>query len=165
MVSDNILVTAGHCVWDWQNRNEPAAIVVASFGYHDDTLQWDEHRYGLEVLMSEYSCHSLDFAFIILSNRTAPFTSIPISPFRWYDTPLRGSGYLFIPGYPGDRDVQYNAMFEGVKWVDWDLISEIGTLKHHISTFRGEQFPFSRRRHNSSYFYTRPVWITHPTFR
>lgn len=136
MVTDDMLMTAGHCVWDWDN-NKPASILCASFGYHDESGQWDEHRYGRVVLMSNYREHNMDFAFVHLTDRRGSFTGVPIRPFRWYDTPLRGTEFLYITGYPKDRDARCNTMFEGGKWVSWDLISESGKLRHQISTFQG----------------------------
>lgn len=137
MVNNNILMTAGHCLW---NDYGPAARLVASFGQYEvnGRSYWHEHRHGTAVLMSKNLSHSTDFAIVILQDRDPTRDIVPIIPFRWYDTPLQANMLLYITGYPAERNRQCNTMYEGWKSVTWDLLSEGGWLKHGILTFPGQ---------------------------
>ncbi|RAL13344.1 trypsin-like serine peptidase [Aspergillus homomorphus CBS 101889] len=86
LIRDDLLVTAGHCAYDWKD----------SFG------RASEFRHGVRIVTAEGWLQSSanrhnDVACIQLN---APFTGVV--PFQFADTPLAGSDSIGVVGNPGD---------------------------------------------------------------
>lgn len=146
LIADDLLVTAGHCAYDWSNSMGPAVTVKAYMGYSGkasvgkDSVQF---RMGKRVittagwLQSEGRDRTSDVSFIQLDR---PFKG-KLNKISFEDTPTRGTANLGVVGYPGDkvRDGEHGAdMFEQFAIVNYDLEkSKRHMLEYKISTFGG----------------------------
>lgn len=146
LIADDLLVTAGHCAYDWGNSMGPAVTVKAYMGYSGkasigkDSVQF---RMGKKIittagwLQSEGRDRTSDVSFIQLDR---PFKG-KLNKFSFEDTPAQGTANLGVVGYPGDklRDGEHGAeMFEQFANVNYDVEkSKRHMLEYKISTFGG----------------------------
>lgn len=146
LIRPDLLVTAGHVIYDWGRRLGPADQIKCYIGYNGKESVRSpqvQARYGAKVVtpagwIEASSNRQQDVAFIQLDR---PFTG-NLRLFSYLDTPQTGNGiYLGIVGYPGDRmlqDEQGAQMYEEFARSDYN----IGESPHHmveysISTFAG----------------------------
>jgi len=150
LIADDLLVTAGHCAYDWGNDMGPAVTVKAYMGYSgkasigNNSVQF---RMGKRIvttaawLQSEGKDRTSDVAFIQLDR---PFKG-NLNKISFEDTPTRGTAKLGVVGYPGDkeRDGEHGAdMFEQFADVNYDLEKSIRhMLEYKISTYGGMYHP------------------------
>ncbi|KAF5705823.1 glutamyl endopeptidase [Fusarium globosum] len=147
LIRPDLLVTAGHVIYDWGRRLGPADQIKCYIGYNGKESVRSpqvQARYGAKVVtpagwIEASSNRQQDVAFIQLDR---PFTG-NLRLFSYLDTPQTGNGiYLGIVGYPGDRmlqDEQGAQMYEEFARSDYN----IGESPHHmveysISTFAGQ---------------------------
>jgi V8-like Glu-specific endopeptidase len=149
LVRDDILVTAGHCAFDWSLKDAEglgrAVEVKAYIGYHgkasvnDRTVQF---RHGIRVVTTEGWLQSgnnrnNDVAFIQLDG---PFENV--TPFKYQSTPLQGSELIGVVGYPADKIYEEESggqVYEEFRQTRWSLdSSQTKLLEYHINTYRGE---------------------------
>ena len=108
LIESDLLVTAGHCAYDWSHSYGRLTHVKAYIGYTGkDTTKDTEQvqlRMGVRVATTEgwltngSSDSRGDVSFIRVSK---PFTGI--TPFKYLATPSSGSNVrIGVVGYPGD---------------------------------------------------------------
>ncbi|KAH0541692.1 hypothetical protein FGG08_003855 [Glutinoglossum americanum] len=105
LVKDDLMVTAGHCVYDWSHTMGRLTRLKAYIGYHGKASIGDpsvEFRMGKRVVapaewLAVRGNKTYDVAFIQLQK---PFTGI--KPIKFVDTPGSGESVLGVVGYPGD---------------------------------------------------------------
>ncbi|KAH7383951.1 trypsin-like cysteine/serine peptidase domain-containing protein [Pyrenochaeta sp. MPI-SDFR-AT-0127] len=145
MVTEDIMVTAAHCVYDWnRNRTGPAQSIKAYFGYENKT--WTEIRHGSMTIVSTKwmtpgDGRKNDLALVRLSPRYATdiygYSLPPILPFKYPGLSWSGNEWLFIPGHPRDRGDNGLRMHESSGYVRWNLSQDNMLLGYGISTFGG----------------------------
>lgn len=105
LISPELLVTAGHCSYDWSHKLGRATEVKAYIGYrgkdklNDPNVQF---RHVSKIVTTEgwlkaKGQKSFDVSFMKLDK---PFTGI--KPFLYDETPSKGNMVLGVVGYPGD---------------------------------------------------------------
>jgi V8-like Glu-specific endopeptidase len=154
LIRDDILVTAGHCAFDWTLKDTEglgrAVEVKAYIGYHGKASVNEgvlasgsvQFRYGVKVVTTEGwlkggSDRNNDVAFVQLNR---PFDDI--TPFEYQSTPLLGSEVIGVVGYPADRIYKEESggqMYEEFRQTRWNLDHSAGKLlEYRINTFRGK---------------------------
>ncbi|KAJ5777287.1 Peptidase S1B glutamyl endopeptidase I [Penicillium odoratum] len=154
LVEPDILVTAGHCAFDWsQNNGEGfgrAVEVKAYIGYNGkasvtkEALEKGEvqFRHGVKIVTTQKWLDSgmfrqNDVSFIKLNK---PFTGV--TRFNFKDTPMQGSEAIGVVGYPGDKDYKGEKgaqMYEEFRDVTWDLKkSSLNMLEYRINSYAGQ---------------------------
>jgi V8-like Glu-specific endopeptidase len=147
LIRPNLLITAGHCAYDWGDSDRPAygrAIeVIAHVGYSGkDSVGTSsvQTRSGAKIVTTEgwlrSANHQDDVSFIQLDQ---PFTDV--AKWTFNVTPTKGFAVIGVVGYPGDKEKNREAgaeMYEEFKTVNWNLDESPGNmLKYDISTFGG----------------------------
>lgn len=109
LISDDTLVTAGHCSWDWGHNLGRLTHIKAYIGYSGKESITDSKNYAVqfrtgkrvaapEGWLADGKDERRDVAFIQVDK---PFTGI--KPFKYQPTPLSGSKVVLgVVGYPGD---------------------------------------------------------------
>ncbi|KAF7627799.1 hypothetical protein AFLA_003170 [Aspergillus flavus NRRL3357] len=144
LIRSDLLVTAGHNVYDWEYNLGRAREIKASLGYWgedsvDNTVQF---RYGTMVATSSGWLATKDnrindVAFIKL-DRAFDGTDTEMNLFHFKATPVSGERRMGIVGYPGDLD-RGNRPYEEFKNVKYDLSqASRNMLVYEISTTKGQ---------------------------
>ena len=147
MISENIMVTAAHCVYRKSRRPlGPAHTIEACFGYENGNLR--ERRYGEVVLTSKEwmdrgSDPTRDIAVVRLSPRSTYSAQWPLRPFQPAKIDSPDEGWLFVVGHPTDRGDGGKNMQEGSGYVRWDFSGVEQRLPYDISTHRGKFPPYT----------------------
>lgn len=105
LIKPDLLVTAGHCVYDWSHSYGRVTEVKAYIGYQGDSSIKNpsvQFRSGKRIVTTEgwlktKGSKPFDVGFIQVNR---PFTGI--IPFKYEETPVKGQFDLGIVGYPGD---------------------------------------------------------------
>lgn len=172
LIKPDLLVTAGHCVFDWQHKLGRVEEVKAYIGYsgrasvNTPDVQF---RKGARVAstaewLRTKGARSYDVGFIKVSK---PFTGV--TPIRFADTPKQGADNLGVVGYPGDlRDEATREpgahMYEMFLNVNWDLEeAENNMLQYEIDTFGGMEFKWQAMKRASTNDVTRKFWQSSPS--
>ncbi|KAH0536484.1 hypothetical protein FGG08_006637 [Glutinoglossum americanum] len=106
LIKEDLLVTAGHCAFDWSHKMGRLTHLKAYIGYDgkgsigDESVQF---RKGKRVVttsewLTARGDRAHDVAFIQLQK---PF--VGITPIKFGDTPESGEPVLGVVGYPGDK--------------------------------------------------------------
>ena len=151
LIRPDLLVTAGHCVYDWTHKFGRCVKVKAYIGYNGAaSVTSPDHpdvqfRHGKRVVTTDPWLKSgdnqpNDLSFIQLDQ---PFTGI--EPFTFRSTPITGSVSLGIVGYPGDRrhnndpnGEQGAQMYEDFGVIMWDLaIANDNMVEYRYDTYAG----------------------------
>jgi V8-like Glu-specific endopeptidase len=146
LVRPDLVVTAGHCVYDWRRKMKRAIRVQAYIGYdgkasvNRDGVQC---RKGVEIgttfgWLSSHENLESDVAFIKLDK---PFTG-NLNLFQYTETPHGPTtDYLGVVGYPADksRDDERGAqMYEEFNSISYNIdTSENNMIEYAISTSTG----------------------------
>ncbi|KAF5685135.1 glutamyl endopeptidase [Fusarium circinatum] len=147
LIRPDLLVTAGHVVYDW-GRNLGAADQIKCYigynGKHSVGSPQVQTRFGAKVVtfvewIEGSNNRTKDVAFIRLDR---PFTG-DLRLFSYVNTPEKGNGtYLGVVGYPGDRileDEQGAQMYEEFARSDYNIgESPRRMVEYSISTFAGQ---------------------------
>ncbi|KAK6075472.1 ATP synthase F1 [Seiridium cupressi] len=148
LIRPDLLVTAGHCAFDWAHNMGRLVQAKCYIGYnghesiHDSRAQV-QFRQGKKIAttlewMTAKGNRNFDVAFIQLEQ---PFTGI--TPIKFADTLLSGRSTIGIVGYPGDlRDEKTKEpgaqMYEMFLPTNFNLAeSQWRMLEYHIDTFGG----------------------------
>ena len=149
MISDDVLVTAGHCVYNWAEGLGRARMIKAYVGYARKRV-FDQFSVGEVVVttagwLSGGKNKTKDVAFVKLKTAFKYFTSERL--FTYDSTPLTGDDEdLFIVGYPADKtwaDPTTKAtesgaeMYESSGKVSWNLAETEYMLSYRLSTAEG----------------------------
>jgi V8-like Glu-specific endopeptidase len=176
LIRPDLLVTAGHCAFDWSQNSgrgfRRATEVKAYIGYNGkESINSPnvQFRTGVKIVTTEGWLRSGqnrhdDVAFIQLNE---PFSGI--SPLQYAATPETGAETIGVVGYPGDK--RYNElkngelgaqMYQEFRSVNWNLQSSVnGMLEYQISTYKG--ILSCHYRLQSLIFRNRPVRVAcHP---
>ncbi|KAJ4314182.1 hypothetical protein N0V84_009018 [Fusarium piperis] len=147
LVSPDLLVTAGHVVYDWSHRLGACTQMKCYIGYNGrDSVKSHQvqSRHGVDVVTTAEWVETdrnrtRDVAFVRLNR---PFEG-NLGTFRFETTPPSGDGInLGVVGYPGDRTLndefgaQMYAEFASTKY-DLDE-SPRNLLDYQISAFGGQ---------------------------
>ncbi|KAH7324333.1 hypothetical protein B0I35DRAFT_159651 [Stachybotrys elegans] len=154
LIRHDIVVTAGHCVYDWANGMGRAVRINAYIGYNgrDSVKNKDadvQLRRGLRVAttagwLASSSNRTSDVAFIKLDSG---FTGITSQLVHHMPTPVKGAEILGIVGYPGDKfkkdkngkEEKGAQMYEAWEHTEWNLeTSTKNMLSYTISTAGGQ---------------------------
>ena len=143
-----MLVTAGHCAYDWRASFGRAVNINAYIGYHgkasinnDSNVQSRRAKRIVTTAgwLSSKKNRANDVSFIQLNE---PFTDV--EPIKFSDTPYQGNEDLGVVGYPGDKSDGSERgahMYEEFATVKYDL-ERAGPnphmLQYKISTYAGE---------------------------
>lgn len=147
LITPDLLVTAGHLVYDHLYGFGRATEVKVYVGYHGkESVHMDSYvqfRRGIKIATSKNWVQSEvnradDISFIRVEN---PFENI--NPIRWEQTPTKGDFPLAIVGYPGDkrrRNEEAGAeMYEESAQTRFDLKTTTSNmLEHQLSTYAGK---------------------------
>ncbi|KAG9495214.1 hypothetical protein J7337_013449 [Fusarium musae] len=147
LIRPDLLVTAGHVVYDW-GRNLGAADQIRCYiGYNGKESVKSSQvqvRSGAKVVtpvewIENSDNRRRDVAFIRLDR---PFTG-NLRLFSYLNTPEKGNGtYLGVVGYPGDKTLQGEQgaqMYEEFARCDWTIgESPRRMVEYSISTFSGQ---------------------------
>ncbi|KAF5979295.1 glutamyl endopeptidase [Fusarium coicis] len=147
LIRPDLLVTAGHVVFDW-GRNFGAADQIRCYiGYNGKESVKSSQvqvRSGAKVVtpvewIENSGNRRQDVAFIRLDK---PFTG-NLRLFSYLDTPEKGNGtYLGVVGYPGDKTLQGEQgaqMYEEFARSDWNIgESRRRMVEYSVSTFSGQ---------------------------
>ncbi|RBQ79720.1 hypothetical protein FVER14953_21145 [Fusarium verticillioides] len=123
-----MVVTAGHCLYDWRYMGGFLRYVKCYFGYEGEGSP-GVYRYGVtaaapaEYLKAESSVH--DVSFIRLNEKVTD-----IKPIHYSVTPPKGTAQLGVVGYPGDLDFG-RYLYEHWTTVEIDL-AKTGTLLSYL---------------------------------
>ncbi|PYI31880.1 hypothetical protein BP00DRAFT_342888 [Aspergillus indologenus CBS 114.80] len=130
LIRDDLLVTAGHCAFDWKEGFGRANEVKAYIGYNgkgsiDDPSANVQFRHGVRIVTTEGWLQSS-------SNRHNDFS----------DTPVAGSDSIGVVGYPGDMRYKGEPgaqMYEEFKAVQWNRQAAANNmLEYRIDTYKGQ---------------------------
>ncbi|KAF5601378.1 glutamyl endopeptidase [Fusarium pseudoanthophilum] len=147
LIRPDLLVTAGHVVYDW-GRNLGATDQIRCYiGYNGKESVKSSQvqvRSGAKVVtpvewIENSNNRRQDVAFIRLDR---PFTG-NLRLFSYLNTPEKGNGtYLGVVGYPGDKTLQGEQgaqMYEEFARSDWNIgESPHRMVEYSISTFSGQ---------------------------
>ncbi|RSL70563.1 hypothetical protein CEP54_001711 [Fusarium duplospermum] len=152
LIRPDLLVTAGHVVYDHGYRYGPADQIKCYIGYNGrDSVKTSavQARYGLNVIstaewIESSNNRSRDIAFIQVDR---PFTG-NLRTFNFTKTPPSGQGIVLgVVGYPGDKslrdadgeDEKGAQMYEEFAKTDFDLAASPGNMvEYRVSTFGGQ---------------------------
>ena len=147
LIRPDVLVTAGHCSYDWGHKLGRATEVKAYIGYdgedsvNDPNVQFRSVKriVTTEGWVKTKGQKSFDVGFMQVET---PFTGI--TPVRFEETPSQGDLVLGVVGYPGDKydkqTGQHGAqMYEMFLPTNFDLATQADTmLEYQIDTYGGE---------------------------
>ena len=154
LVQPDILVTAGHCAYDWRDSFGRAVNINAYIGYQGKSSIADDpsvqSRQAKRIVTTAGWLDSKkkrvnDVSFIQLDK---PFTDV--KPIEFNDTPLQGNEELGVVGYPGDKsdgNEKGAHMYEEFATVKYDLEGagpHPHMLAYKISTYAGKSEPQRR---------------------
>ncbi|OQU98653.1 hypothetical protein CLAIMM_04405 [Cladophialophora immunda] len=143
LVSGDVVVTAGHCAYDYSRSLGRLIQAKAYVGYGSSSVAF---RYGKAVAttngwINQEGSEPSDVSFIKLNS---PFTSSDVGNFyNFAATPLEGKGAMLgVVGYPGDimnvKGERGATMFEMFKPTDYNLAdSDQHMLQYQIDTYGG----------------------------
>jgi V8-like Glu-specific endopeptidase len=148
LVRPDLLITAGHVVFDYSYEYRAAVQIKCYIGYDGRNSVGGptcQPRYGKHVVTTgEWTNEPnrrKDVAFIQV---TRPFEG-NLNLFSYVDTPESDTTTLSIVGYPGDMSVGGETgaqMYELSKKTKYDLNdNDLHMIKYKISTFGGEYIP------------------------
>jgi V8-like Glu-specific endopeptidase len=179
LIRPDVLVTAGHVVYDWGRRYGAASQIRCFIGYNGRaSLQTSQvqARYGVKVVSTEEwlqdaGNRTRDLAFIQVDRA---FTG-NLRTFNYVNTPPSGhKTILGVVGYPGDKslkdpdtgDEEKGAqMYEEYAKNDYDIAeSPRHMVEYQISTFGGKMNNcISRKPPKFMLTLVRAVWCPNPS--
>ncbi|KAL8845843.1 MAG: hypothetical protein Q9221_009019 [Calogaya cf. arnoldii] len=146
LIKPDVLVTAGHCSYDWGHKLGRATEVKAYIGYDgrqsekDPNVQFRQVKtiVTTEGWVTTKGQKPFDVSFMQLQK---PFTGI--TPIRFEDTPTEGNLTLGVVGYPGDLTDRVTGekgahMYEMFLPTQFNLSNQADTmLEYQIDTYGG----------------------------
>ena len=176
LVRPDVMVTAGHCAYDWRDALGRAVHINAYIGYHGKaSIMTDPNvqtRRAKRIVTTSGWLTSKknrinDVSFVLLNK---PFTQV--KPFTFDSTPTQGDEMLGVVGYPGDKIDKIGAteekgakMYQQFAKVKYNLeTSEQHMLQYRISTYAGKT-PQTDVQGTLADYLCRTVWIPSTSFR
>ena len=166
LVRPDLLITAGHVVYDWGRRLGPVKEMKCYIGYNGRASVMTSHvqaRFAKKVVttvewLEKSDNRQKDVAFVQVDR---PFTG-NLRNFLYTDTHESDTQVLGVVGYPGDKSLKDEVsdddeagaqMYEEFASTSYDLkTSRRNMLEYRISTFGGKCSPLSSRcRLHSAY--------------
>ncbi|KAK7976389.1 hypothetical protein PG989_014852 [Apiospora arundinis] len=148
LIRPDLLVTAGHCAFDWGHNLGRLVQVKCYIGYNGhesihDARAHVQFRSGKRVAttlewMTAKNNRNFDVSFIQVDR---PFDGI--TPYQFADTPLSGTTSIGVVGYPGDlkdeKTKEVGAhMYEMFQSNTWNLAeSQWRMMEYQIDTYGG----------------------------
>ena len=148
LIRPDVLVTAGHCAYDWNRGLGRCMKIKAYIGYNGISSVGTRNvqfRQGKKVVTTDpwlksSTKTSNDVAFIQLDE---PFEGV--RPYKFCTTPMKGNATLGVVGYPGDKRHNNDPnrelaeqMYEEFSKTDWSLTrSGDKMLEYRIDTYKG----------------------------
>ena len=144
LIRPDLLVTAGHMVFDWENKFGRCIEVKAYVGYNgcasvlEGKAQFQRGKKVVTTIdfLEDEDNRQADVAFIQLDK---PFKDV--NPITFAPTPETGNEILGVVGYPGDKvkDMEPGAqMWAEFKKTSWNLSDDkLHMLKYRINTAKG----------------------------
>ncbi|KAL8903126.1 MAG: hypothetical protein Q9207_004129 [Kuettlingeria erythrocarpa] len=146
LIAPDLLVTAGHCAFDWGYNQGKLVEIKAYIGYHGKANVNDpnvQFRKGKRVTttpgwLKSGNRRDADIALIKVDS---PFENIV--PIGYAATPASGLAKLGVVGYPGDlRDRKTEEaganMYESYESTSWSLAkNEYRMLEYQVDTYGG----------------------------
>lgn len=149
LIAPDLIVTAGHCAFDWSFKMGRLTQVKVYVGYNGrrsaenptssvQFRQGDQVATTVEWLRSK-GTRAYDLAFITVQQ---PFTGIV--PIHFQDTPRSGTSYLGVVGYAGDIADQDTGekgarMYESFSNTTWNIEdSEYTMLEYGLDSNGGK---------------------------
>ena len=147
LVEPDVVVTAGHCVYDHASGMGRAIRINAYIGYNGRDSVSDpncdvQFRKGLRVAttagwLASSSNRTSDVSFVKLAS---PFQYVDNQLISYKATPVKGEDKLWIVGYPGDKaltDKKGNSetgaqMYKASGDIKWDLESSNKHMLDHV---------------------------------
>jgi V8-like Glu-specific endopeptidase len=156
LITDSLIATAGHCVYDSKENGTFLKYIKIYFGYNGpDSIQQSTcvYRYGAvaaapaEYLKAPSYTHDVGFVSTFFALCHSSCSNIyfqiqlnsPISditPITYIDTPLKASMELGVVGYPAELDYG-SYMYEDWEQVNIDLSQSGSLLNYKIDTTGG----------------------------
>ena len=140
LIAPDLLVTAGHCSYDWTYGLGKLTKVKAFIGYNGESSIPDpnvQFRSGKRVACpAEWlkgPAMTYDVSFILVNQ---PFEGV--TPIKYADTPARGNMTLGVVGYPGDLE-RGEHMYEHFVDCQFNLAANEKMLTYQIDTFGGKK--------------------------
>jgi V8-like Glu-specific endopeptidase len=147
LIRPNLLVTAGHCAFDWGHGMGRLVQVKAYIGYYGQASISDpnvQFRCGSRIAttlewLTAKGNRNFDVSFIMLDK---PFEGV--KSFNFADTPLSGSMDIGVVGYPGDlkdpsTDEHGAHMYEMFLPTKYNLAdSQWRMLEYEMDTYGGK---------------------------
>lgn len=138
LIAPDLIVSAGHCVFDWEHNLNQVTEIKAYIGYDGRASVGSpdvQFRKGVKVAtttewMKSGEPHH-DVSFIKVQK---PFNGV--RPFKYADTPLAGNMALGVVGYPGDLH-RGEHMYECFMDVKFNVIRDKMMLQYKIDTYGG----------------------------
>jgi V8-like Glu-specific endopeptidase len=150
LIAPNLVVTAGHCSFDWNYKFGQVVQAVAYIGYQGHASvnapgSHTQRREGVMIATTKEwivanGSRAHDVSFIELN---APFDDVV--PYKFDNTPVQGRFNLGVVGYPGDLTDAGEAgahMYE--MWLETDYkltTSQWRMLEYEIDTYSGTSSP------------------------
>ena len=147
LISPDVIVTAGHCVFDWSYQMGHLVEVKAYIGYNGKESVKNsksvQFRHGARVAttaewLRSKGLRAYDLAFIKVQEA---FTGV--TPIRFEDTPKSGSAILKIVAYAGDLTAKSGGekgahIYEMSSSTSWNLEdSDYAMLEHNMDPYNG----------------------------
>ncbi|KAK8054389.1 hypothetical protein PG996_013690 [Apiospora saccharicola] len=148
LIRPDLLVTAGHCAFDWGHNLGRLVQVKCYIGYNGhesihDARAHVQFRSGKRVAttlewMTAKNNRNFDVSFIQVDRAFEGIT-----PYQFADTPLSGTASIGVVGYPGDlrdeRTKEVGAhMYEMFQSNTWNLAeSQWRMMEYQIDTYGG----------------------------
>ncbi|RSM18264.1 hypothetical protein CDV31_002990 [Fusarium ambrosium] len=148
LVSEDVVVTAGHCAYDYSHGLGRLVKVKTYVGYRGHATVFDpervEHQCGTAVATTSGWINTIggdEASDISLIKLSAPFKTVN-KFFSWTQTPISQSAAdLGVVGYPGDimNDGERGArMYEMFRKTDFNVeSSDLHMLEYRIDTYGG----------------------------
>lgn len=147
LIRPDILVTAGHCSYDWSHHLGRATEVKAYVGYYGHQSETDpnvQFKHVKRIVttggwVSTKGQKPFDVSFMQVDT---PFNGI--TPLKFEETPSQGSLLLGVVGYPGDKSDEYSGengahIYECFRQTKYDLSTQADNmLEYQIDTYGGE---------------------------
>ncbi|KAH0555794.1 hypothetical protein GP486_006262 [Trichoglossum hirsutum] len=144
LIKDDIMVTAGHCAFDWTHKMGRLTQVKAYIGYHGKESIGEpsvQFRKGKRVVTtSEWLTAPNRSHDVSLIQLTKPFTDV--KPIKYADTPMSDAAILGVVGFPGDLTNASGEpgaeMYQMFLNTEYDLAkSKDRMLEYEIDTYGG----------------------------
>lgn len=163
LIRPDLLVTAGHVVYDWGRHLGAATQIKCYIGYNGKASVNSkdvQSRFGQNVVTTAQWIESsdnrpYDVSFIQVNN---PYTG-NLRNFTYTNTPASDTAIVGVVGYPGDKSLDNGEggaqMYEQFKSTKYNLdTSKRHMIEYKVSTFGGEYNIFT----TATWLFALKIW-------